>query len=308
MLKVIKPGQNNYNEYNMNYNRRKFLQTTGGLTGGLMLTSLSGISLLETCSSGKKAVDFGLQLYTLRDDLPKDPKGILKKVAEFGYKQIESYEGAKGMFWGMTHTDFKKYMDDLGMAIVSSHCDISKDFEKKAAEAAAIGMKYLIYPWEGAGKTIDDYKKMAEDFNTKAEVCKQNGIRFAFHNHDYSFKLLEGQFGQNILLDNTDPSLVDFEMDIYWVVAAGEDPEAWLKKYKNRFTLCHVKDRSKTPVENNGLNSVVLGTGTIDWTKVLSTSKANGMKYYIVEQEAYAGTTPLKAVEANAEYMKGLKI
>lgn len=74
--------------------------------------------------------------------------------------------------------------------------------------------------------------KMAGDFNTKAEVCKQNGIRFAFHNHDYSFKLLEGQFGQNILLDNTDPSLVDFEMDIYWVVATGEDPETWLKNIR----------------------------------------------------------------------------
>lgn len=93
-------------------------------------------------------------------------------------------------------------------------------------------MKYLIYPWEGAGKTIDDYKKMAEDFNKKGEVCKQNGIRFAFHNHDYSFKLLEGQLGQNILLDNTALSLVDFEMDIYWVVAAGENPEAWLKNIR----------------------------------------------------------------------------
>jgi len=292
----------------MNYNRRKFLKTTGGLTGGLMLTSLSGISLLETCSSGKKAVDFGLQLYTLRDDLPKDPKGILKKVADFGYKQIESYEGAKGMFWGMTHTDFKKYMDDLEMKIVASHCNTSQDFEKKAAEAAEIGMKYLIYPWEGTTKTLDDYRKMADDFNKHGEVCRKNGIRFAFHNHDYSFKKMDGQFAQNILMDNTDPTLVDYEMDIYWVVTAGEDPEAWMKKYKNRFTLCHVKDRSKTPVENNSINSVNLGTGSINWPQVLKTAKANGMKYYIVEQEAYAGTTPIKAVEANADYMKGLSI
>jgi len=292
----------------MQYNRRKFLKTTGGLTGGLMLTSLSGISLLETCSSGKKAVDFGIQLYTLRDDLPKDPKSIFKKIADFGYKQIESYEGAKGMFWGMTHTDFKKYMDDLGMKIVASHCNTSQDFEKKAAEAAAIGMKYLIYPWEGTTKTLDDYRKMADDFNRDGEICRKNGIHFAFHNHDYSFKKLEGHFAQNILMDNTDPSLVDFEMDIYWVVTAGEDPEAWMKKYKNRFTLCHVKDRSKTPVENNSINSVNLGTGSINWPQVLKTAKANGMKYYIVEQEAYAGTTPIKAVEANADYMKGLSI
>lgn len=292
----------------MSNSRRKFIKTTGSLTGGLMLANLSGLSLIDSCNMNGKISNFGIQLYTLRDDLPKDPKDILQQVASFGYKQIESYEGPKGMFWGMSNIEFKKYMDDLGMKIVSSHCDITKDFEKKAAEAAAIGMKYLIYPWEGSSKTIDDYKKMAEDFNKKGEVCKQNGIRFAFHNHDFTFRTLEGQFAQDVLLDNTEASLVDFEMDIYWVVAAGQDPEAWMKKHKNRFTLCHVKDRSKTPVENNGLNSVNLGTGTINWPSVLKTAKDNGMKYYIVEQEAYAGTTPLKAVEANAEYMKGLKI
>jgi sugar phosphate isomerase/epimerase len=292
----------------MSYNRRKFIKTSGSITGGLMLANLTGLSALDGCNSNKSIGDFGIQLYTLREDMPKDPKGVLKQIAGFGYKQIESYEGAKGMFWGMTHTDFKKYMDDLGMKLVASHCNTSQDFEKKAAEAAEIGMKYLIYPWEGTTKTLDDYRKMADDFNKNGEVCHRNGIRFAFHNHDYSFKKMEGQFAQDILMNNTDPSLVDFEMDIYWVVAAGEDPEAWMKKYKNRFTLCHVKDRSKTPVENNGLNSVNLGTGSINWLQVLKTAKDNGMKFFITEQEAYAGTTPLGAVEANAEYMKGLKI
>lgn len=292
----------------MSYNRRKFIKTSGSLTGGLMFANLSGLSMLDTCSNSGKISNFGIQLYTLREDMPKDPKGVLQQIASFGYKQIESYEGAKGMFWGMSNTDFKKYMDDLGMKIVASHCNTSQDFEKKAAEAAAIGMKYLIYPWEGTTKTLDDYKKMADEFNKNGEVCRKNGIRFAFHNHDYSFKKMEGQFAQDILMNNTDPTLVDFEMDIYWVVTAGEDPEAWMKKYKNRFTLCHVKDRSKTPVENNGLNSVVLGTGSIDWPQVLKTAKDNGMKFFITEQEAYAGTTPLKAVEANAVYMKGLKI
>ena len=93
-----------------------------------------------------------------------------------------------------------------------------------------------------------------------------------------------------------------------WVATAGEDIEAWLKKYKNRFRLCHIKDRSKTPGTNNGQNSVDLGTGSINWSSVLKTAKENGMEYFIVEQEYYAGTTPLKAVEANAGYMKGLKV
>jgi len=292
----------------MSYDRRKFIKTSGSITGGLMLANMSGLSLLDACNNPGKIGDFGIQLYTLRDDMPKDPKGVLKKIAGFGYKQIESYEGAKGIFWGMSNTDFKKYMDDLGMKIVASHADINKDFEKKAAEAAAIGMKYLICPWLGPQKSMDDYKKAADNFNKKGEICKSTGIRFAYHNHDYSFKPIEGQLPQDVMMNNTDASLVDFELDMYWVATAGEDIEAWLKKYKNRFRLCHVKDRSKTPGTNNSQNSVDLGTGSINWPSVLKTAKENGMKHFIVEQEYYAGTTPLKAVEVNAGYMKSLKI
>jgi len=212
------------------------------------------------------------------------------------------------MFWGMGNTGFKKYMDDLGMTLVSSHCDIHKDFPKKAADAGAIGMKYLICPWLGPQKTLDDFKKAAATFNECGNICKQEGIRFAYHNHDYSFKVQEGQLPQDVLLNETDPSLVDFEMDIYWVVTGGQDPESWMKNHKNRFRLCHVKDRSKTPVTDNGKNSVDLGTGSIDWKKVLRTAKENGMNYFIVEQEAYPNGTSLEAVKANAGYMKQLKI
>ena len=249
---------------------------------------------------------FGLQLYTLRDDLPKDPKGVLKQVSAMGYKQIEGYEGPKGIFWGMSNTDFKKYMDDLGMTYVSSHCDINKDFEKKAAEAAAIGMKYLLCPWIGPQKKIDDFKKIADDFNKKGEICKKNGIKFGYHNHAYSFELLDGQMGQDVMMNNTDPALVEYELDLYWVVTAGQDPEVWLKKYKNRFKLCHVKDRTKGATEE--ADSCTVGEGSIDFPKILKTAKENGVEYYIVEQEKYAGTTPLKAAEAGAAYMKTIKI
>lgn len=291
----------------MTYNRRKFMKISGSVTGGLLFSSLGSLSLLETCNNAK-ITSFGLQLWTLREDFPKDPKGVLKQVASFGYSHVESFEGPQGMFWGMKNTEFKKYITDLGMNMYSSHFGGMNNFEKKVDEAAAIGMKYLTMAWEGPGKTIDDYKKYADDFNKKGELCKKNGLRFAFHNHDYTFRLLEGQYAQDVLMANTDASLVDFEMDIYWVVTAGQDPEAWFKKYPNRFRLCHIKDRSKSPVEDNSKNSVTLGTGVIDFSKVLDTAKANGMKFFIVEQEAYEGTTPLKAVEADAGFMKGLKI
>lgn len=290
----------------MQYNRRNFIKFTGAAATGLALSNLAGNSLFAA-ETAKPFSQFGIQLYTLRDVIPADPKGVLKSLASFGYKQIESYEGAKGMFWGMSHTDFKKYMDDLGMKIVSSHCDINKDFEKKASEAAAIGMKYLICPYKGPQKSIDDFKRFADEFNQKGEICKKNGIRFAYHNHDYSFKTLDGQNPQEVMMNGTDSSLVDFEMDIYWVVAAGVDAEAWFKKYKNRFRLCHVKDRSKNPGTDNGKNSVDLGTGSIDWTKILKTAKKNGMQYYIVEQEAYPNGSSLEAAKVDAAFMKTLK-
>lgn len=290
----------------MNYKRRDFLRLSGNFAFGLALAPMACKLMSKEEEDALKTLSkFGLQLYTLRDDLPKDPKGVLKQVSSFGYKQIEGYEGPQGLFWGMSNTDFKKYMDDLGMDFISSHCDINKDFDKKAAEAAAIGMKYLICPYKGPQKTLDDYKKIAEDFNAKGEICKKNGIRFAYHNHDYTFNQVDGQFPQDVLMNGTDASLVDFEMDIYWVVTAGQDPEAWLKKYGKRFRACHVKDRTKNATD--AADTCTLGQGTIDYARILKTAKKTGMQYYIVEQEKYAGTTPLQSTKDNAEYMKKLK-
>lgn len=293
----------------MQHNRRNFLKLSAGAAAGLALTNFACKNMHSaTGGSGSTLKEYGLQLYSLRDEIPKNPKEVLKQVASYGYKQIESYEGAQGIFWGMTNTEFKKYMDDLGMKIISSHCDINKDFEKKAADAAAIGMNYLLCPYLGPQKSLDDFKRFADTFNQRGEVCKRNGIRFGYHNHDYSFKLQDGQYPQDVMMQGTDPNLVDYQMDIYWVVAAGQDPEAWINKYKNRFKLCHVKDRSKTPGADNGKNSVDVGTGSIDFSKILKTAKADGMKYYIVEQEAYPNGSSLQAAKASSEYMAKLKV
>ena len=285
--------------------RNEFLKLSGGLAFA-GLASKSGLASLTL--EDKKLKDFGIQLWSVRDDLGKDPKGVLKQLASYGYKQIESFEGSKGMFWGMSNTEFKSYMDEIGAKIISSHCDITKDFEKKAADAAAIGMKYLICPWKGPQKDIDAFKKFAEEFNQKGEICKKNGIRFAYHNHDYSFVNMNGELGQDVMMKNTDPSLVDFELDMYWVVAGGQDIQAWLNKYPKRFRLCHVKDRKKGATATEKDASVVVGTGSIDYAKILKTAKKQGMEYYIVEQEKWEGTTPMQAAQADAAYMKTLSI
>jgi sugar phosphate isomerase/epimerase len=287
----------------MSYPRREFLKSATLIGSGLVLGSYSGLLGCKTASSSKTINEnFGLQLYTVRDVLPSDPKGILTKVASYGYKLIESYEGDKGMFWGMSNTEFKKLMDDLGMKIVSSHCDINKDFDRKAAEAAAIGMKYLICPYLGPQKSIDDFKRAAENFNQKGEVCKKNGLRFAYHNHDYGFIPQEGQLPQDVLMQHTNKDLVDFEMDIYWVVTAGQDPIAWFNKYPGRFKLSHIKDREKNASAKDA--SVILGQGEIDFHKILKEGQKKGLDYYIVEQERYEGTTPLEAAKADAQYLK----
>jgi sugar phosphate isomerase/epimerase len=185
--------------------------------------------------------------------------------------------------------------------MVSSHCDYKKDFERKADEAAAIGMKYLMCPYLGPQKDLDAFKKAADGFNKSGQICKQRGLRFAYHNHDYSFKKVEGQYPQDVMMQITDRELVDYEMDIYWVVAAGQDPVEWFKKYPQRFRLGHVKDKK-------GNETATLGSGTINFPAVLKEAEKAGMKYFIVEQEQYTGTTPIAAAKDDAEYMKKIRI
>lgn len=284
----------------MTYKRRDFLKLGGSMAAGLAI-----LPMACNFSSKSEGNTYGLQLYSLRGPLPNDPKGVLKQVASFGYKQIEGYEGPQGMFWGMGHKDFKKYMDDLGMNFVASHCNIDQDFEQKAAQAAEIGMKYLICPWQSQ-ETLDGYKRAADNFNVKGEICKKNGIRFAYHNHAYGFSAVEGELPQEVFMKNTDPDLVDFEMDMYWVVTAGEDPAVWFRQYPNRFKLGHVKDRMKDATERDA--TCTLGTGTIDYPKIVKAAKEYGMEYFIVEQERYEGTTPIDSARDNAAYMEKLKI
>jgi len=301
----------------MKNDRRKFLQVAGTLTAGTFLFPQLACNSAEPKAEKvntpavpkvpSPSLDkFGIQLYTLRDDVPKDPKGVLKQLASFGYQQIEGYEGAQGMFWDMGHLEFKKYLDGLGLTMVSSHCDIKKDFEKKAAQAAEIGMEYLICPYVGPQTSMDEWKKVTDRFNECGAICKKNGIRFAYHNHAYTFKPFSGMIPHDFVMDNTDPDLVDHEMDIYWVVTGGADPIEYLKKYPNRFRLCHVKDRMKDAPAEEHSASCVLGTGMIDYPKILKVAKEQGMKYFILEQERYDNSTPIKSAQAGADYLKKL--
>ncbi len=177
----------------------------------------------------------------------------------------------------------------------------------------------------GSWPRMDAYRKMADTFNSIGEIAKRAGIRFAYHNHAYSFRAIGGEIPQKILMDHTDPELVSYQMDIYWVVAAGQDPEEWIKTYPSRFLSSHVKDGifrydgyagvKREDVDAGAardnhvdMESVILGTGTIDYPGILKLARQNGVKYFIVEQEEFTGTTPMDAVKANGVYMKNFRM
>ncbi|THH39430.1 sugar phosphate isomerase/epimerase family protein [Neolewinella litorea] len=249
---------------------------------------------------------FGIQLYTLRDVLPQDVKGTLRKIADYGYQQIEGYEGNMGLFWGMSNTEFKDYLDELGLTMVSSHCNIDENFEQKAKQAAEIGMDYLICPYIGAQDDRNGWQAVVDKFNQRGQICADNGIRFAYHNHGYSFQEVDGIMPQDFMMENTTDE-VDYEMDIYWVVTGGADPIDYLNKFPGKWKLCHVKDRERgaDPAESEA--SVDLGTGSIDYPRILAVAEEQGMEYYIVEQERYPNSTPLKSAEVDAQYLRELK-
>jgi sugar phosphate isomerase/epimerase len=285
----------------MNNSRRDFLRNTG--LAGLALSMPFKNELMAMSGAGNS---FGIQLWSVKQALYKDTLGVLKQLAANGYKKIEGFEGDKGLFWGMKHTELKKVMDDLGMSFVSSHCEISKDFETKAAQAGEIGMKYLICPHKGAQPSIDNYKKFADEFNACGEIAKKHGIKFAYHNHDYSFVPMNGIVPQDVMMENTDAKIVDFEMDMYWTTVAGVNALAYMDKYPNRFKLVHVKDLVKTNTPE-GHESCIIGKGTIDYKSLLPAVAKLGIQHMIVEQEAYTGTNELDAAKADAAYMKTLK-
>jgi sugar phosphate isomerase/epimerase len=286
-------------------NRRKFLKAASCIAGATLLGSnTSWAAFLTEEPTAKK---FGIQLYTLRDVINGREKETITALAKMGYTQIESYEGPHGMFWNMKPLEFKQFTADLGIELISSHCEIFNDFDQKVEQAAAVNMKYLICPWVGPQKSIDDYKRIAALFNEKAKQCAAQGIKFAYHNHDYSFKKINGVFPQDILMQETDPKLVCFEMDMYWVVAADENPLEWLKKYPGRFELSHIKDRSNSPINKENYESVDLGTGSIDFKQLIPQAKKFGLQYLFMEQEYYLGGSPIKAAEAGAAYLKKIK-
>lgn len=308
-------------------NRRNFLKKAGLLTAGGFLAGTPGIAKAATSSTASNNASkvIGLQIYSLGRELAEDVAGGLKKVSKMGYSVIELAGYRDGKISGSTMEEFKKMADDAGLKITSTHVnpparEYTKDnkqqimdFWKKAADDhAKIGVKYLIQPGQPSTRSTEEVAYVGEIFNEAGKIAKAAGLQFGYHNHDGEFarvkpggtEAVTGRrgFGRNApegveviydgMLKHTDPSLVFFEMDVYWTVMGQQDPVEYMQKYADRIKVLHIKDKA------------VLGqSGMMNFEMIFKQAYANGIKDYFVELENYAGGTQFEGVKGCADYL-----
>ncbi|WP_374951949.1 sugar phosphate isomerase/epimerase family protein [Mucilaginibacter sp.] len=284
-------------------NRRTFLAQAGLLSAGAMLAP----ELL----SAKSVNGIGIQLYSLRDQLPKDPKGVIARIAKAGYKEVETFGYSKdGGFWGLSAKEFSAVLKANGLKTPSGHYGLDEFFgtgkmdvfNSYIESALVTGQTYIIVPSLNHDfiKTKADFMTIAGKLNNAAEVLKKHGLKLGYHNHNFEWKETEGTTFYDTILNHTDPKLVNMEMDIYWVVRAGKNPVEIFKKHPGRFTFVHVKDMDK---KNNELNTEI-GTGGIDFKTILGQAKLAGIKHFIVEQENFTNIDPYKSIAQSSAYLK----
>lgn len=243
----------------------------------------------------------GLQLYTVRDAMNTDLQGTLKAISEIGYTWLETAGYGDGLFYGLPPEEFRNIVEDLGMELVSSHATFSPDQQRQVIDAhAVLGVKYLVYPVlpvEGR-ETADDYRKAAQRLNNIGESCLNSGIRFGYHNHDFEFDTFDGRKGFDFLLEETDPELVFFQADLYWMIYVGIDPEGYFNLYPGRFKHWHVKDMEDSPERS----FAEVGTGVIDYAEIFKMKEKAGMEYFFVEQDI-CKRDPLESIAISYDHL-----
>lgn len=284
--------------------------------------ALAATSLISNTGFGlMKAKELvGVQLYSVRDDMKTNPLDTLKKVAAMGYKNVEHASYVDRKFYGWSAQEFKKILNDLGLSMPSGHTvmradhwdETKKDFtdawKYTVEDAAVLGQQFVISPSMSDAVRRDEnkLKKFMEVFNKSGELCKKSGMKFGYHNHHFEFN---EKFGDktlyDIILENTDPSLVMQQLDIGNMYNAGAKAADILKKYPGRFESMHVKDEIKSNGGHDEYESTVLGVGVIPVKEVIDMGrKSGGTIHFIVEQEAYQGKAPLDTIKEDLAMMK----
>lgn len=299
----------------MTTSRRDFIKKSAA--------TLAGTALLSNYlfANGKAAGLVGIQLYSIRAEMEKDPLGSLKQVSAMGYKHVEHANYVNRKFYGYSPQEFKKILDDLGLKMPSGHTvmtkkhwdDATKDFtdawKYTVEDAAVVGQKYVISPWleDTQRKNYEDLVKYMEVFNKSGELCRKSGMAFGYHNHDFEFsQKLNGATVYDIILKNTDPNLVIQQLDIGNLYNGGAKAIEIVKQYPGRFKSLHVKDEIATKEKDSRekFESTILGDGIVNVKDVLEACrKSGGTEHYIIEQESYQGKTPMACIQEDLKKM-----
>ena len=247
----------------------------------------------------------GIALYTLRDTMGKDPRGVLQAVADLGYEYIEAAGYADGKYYGMSPADFKQMLDEVGLKPMSSHQSsmTRENAKQEVADAKAAGFEYIVIPvppegiffYDPATQSLGMKGTVAEAsdiINTIAAEAAAQGMKALYHNHDFEFQEnAEGIVPMDYFIEHSDPDQLNFQMDLYWVTKAGADPVDYFNRYPGRFKAWHVKD-----MDAQGRFAPV-GTGSIDFARILAAREQSGMEFYLVEQDATFNESPMEAIE-----------
>jgi sugar phosphate isomerase/epimerase len=220
----------------------------------------------------------GLQLYTVRRLMQADAERTLASLAEIGYREVE----LAGLY-GRSAREFRAMLDKAGLKAVGGHINLKAfktDLEKTLDEAETLGHEWALVAWiDQADRTIPRLETIADYFNTIGRAAQKRGMRFAYHNHNFEFKPIDGVVPLDLLLDRTDKQLVDFEMDLFWVRSGGKDPLDYFARYPGRFPLVHVKDMTADG------KMVNVGEGVIDFRALFKHADRAGIKHYFVEHD-----------------------
>lgn len=323
----------------MSNSRRNFIKKAGiGFAGALVGSSyLTSCQYLTTSKGSGPFAQVGLQLYTLRDLLAEDPKLTIETVAKIGYSHVETFgfDANTDRFWGLTVDDLHKLLADSNLETFSGHYDLgkylSKDHQEKESiekyieTAHKLGQKYIIAPvppmFDLNNLGPDDYQYAAEQLNKAGEMAQKAGIKMGYHNHFWELRnFANGTKGLDILIAFTEPDLVAFELDIYWIEKSGINPTSYFDKYPGRFHLWHIKDMDHaytTPVVGEPYDSMELdsitasqvrfaevGSGAIDYTTLTNSIESSGLRYAFVEQDQIYLPNKFESVKKSYDYVQ----
>lgn len=290
-------------------NRRSFIQQSSRLAA-------SAAFIPHSTFFPKRLNRFGAMLYTVRELMQVDPANTLLKIREMGYFEIEQAGYDEGMFYGMKPKDFQTMCYQRGLKIISGHVTTGFNTPQKQRtmvrnwgaaldDFSKIDQDFVVLSYlnEIERKTIDDYKRIADLLNECGEQSRKRGIRMTYHNHDFEFITLDGQTPYDVLLENTDPKFVTFQMDIYWAYKVGVDPVTYFEKYPGRFELWHVKDMDATDEKY----FTEVGNGVIDWSKIFQHIKLSGMRHFFVEQDHSKDHDLLHSLKISQNYLSSLR-